>query len=115
MLDDGTEGRLGRAAGRNDADKDARDDGDGRDAEVVVEGRLDESSAFELLGAVHAAVAHGKNHLEVDLRRVTSYTDDGVAAITECLALRRELDRGVALHVATEAGRQVLLASMART
>lgn len=85
----------------------------GNRAFVKVEGRLDAEAATTLAAICHQILRDWPRRLELDLRAVSVYTRDGARAVSECLLLCRRLDDGVGITVATDAGRQALLDSMA--
>jgi hypothetical protein len=86
----------------------------GDEARVVVDGSLDATAASEIATAWQAVVDDRPRRVDLDLRGVTTFTAPGAAAITDCLSVGRRLDDGVGVRVATDAGRSVLLQSMAR-
>lgn len=87
----------------------------GRLARVAVDGQLDIAAAHELEELCDRVVHDNATRLELDLTGVTIYTRSGAGAISRCLLLRRHLEGGVGVIVATDAGRRILLESMALT
>lgn len=85
---------------------------DGR-VRISVSGVLDARAAASLAAACSRVLAASPRRLELDLDGVTECTDDGVEAVSACLVLARHLDEGVAVTVATDAGRRALLGSLA--
>lgn len=79
---------------------------------LVVSGNLNAEAATVIEGLCDRARAESPRRLQVDLRQVTGFTSGGAAAITDCLALRRDLPDGVVITVATDAGRRAMLESM---
>ncbi|MGH9119576.1 MAG: hypothetical protein ACRD0A_17375 [Acidimicrobiales bacterium] len=69
---------------------------------LLVHGRLDAAAGAALLDSVRTGRAPGVNRLEVDLRDVGEFTDDGA----DCLVGVRELGVGLAhgVHYRTTAG-----------
>ena len=81
-------------------------------ATVRVEGLLDTIAAGHLNEICREVVREWPDRVELDLSAVTTYTSDGVAAVSDCRMLCRRLNGGVGIKVATTAGRQALLDSM---
>ncbi|HVT22349.1 MAG TPA: hypothetical protein VHE57_13285 [Mycobacteriales bacterium] len=80
---------------------------------VRVEGQLDTVAAGHLSDICREVLRDWPERVELDLSAVTNYTTDGAAAVSDCLMLWRRLNGGVGIKVATQAGRQALLDSMA--
>lgn len=80
---------------------------------VQVSGDLDGTCGRDLTAACMRALLDTPTRLDVDLRHVDAYTDEGAAALSECLRLGRHLAEGVNVQVCTDGGRRALLASMA--
>ena len=87
----------------------------GRLARVAVDGLLDVEAARVLDDLCDQLVRDEAKRLELDLTGVTTYTSAGAGAVSHCLMLRRRLEGGVGVIVATDAGRAILLESMALT
>jgi hypothetical protein len=82
-------------------------------ARVTVDGSLDGVAASNLGAVCRQVLRDWPRRLELDLCGVSMYTGDGAKAVSDCLMLCRRLDEGVGITVATDAGRQALLDSMA--
>ena len=82
-------------------------------ARVTVEGTLDSEAATNLGVICRQVLRDWPRRLKLDLCGVSIYTRDGARAVSDCLMLCRRLDDGVGIAVATDAGRQALLDSMA--
>ena len=80
---------------------------------VQVTGELDEANGRDLTEACTRVLRDRPSRLDVDLRKVTAYTAEGAAALSECVRLGRHLIDGVNIQVCTEGGRRALLESMA--
>jgi hypothetical protein len=87
-------------------------DGQGR-TRIVVTGRLDAASSDDLTSLCAAIVEERPQGIAFDLTEISGATDDGVEAMSECLAVGRTLTGGVDIAVASSAGRQLLLATLA--
>lgn len=85
----------------------------GEVARVRVDGLLDTAAAADLGEVCREVMRDWPGRVELDLSAVTTYTPAGAVAVSDCLLLCRRLERGVGITVATEAGRQALLDSMA--
>jgi hypothetical protein len=84
----------------------------GASTRVVVTGALDAAAAAEIGAAFRAVVHDWPRRVDLDLRRVTTFTRPGAAAVADCLSVGRRLPDGVGVRVATAAGRSALLSSM---
>ena len=84
----------------------------GRLARVCVDGQLDVEAAETLAEILTQVLQDSPRRLELDLTGVTAYTRAGAGAVSQCLMMRRSLEDGVGIVVATEAGRRILLDSM---
>jgi hypothetical protein len=82
-------------------------------ARVRIDGLLDTAAALALGSVCREVMRDWPSRVELDLSAVTTCTDDGTAAVSDCLLLCRRLDDGVCITVATAAGRRALLDSMA--
>jgi len=82
-------------------------------ARVTVRGCLDREAASNLGAVCRQVLRDWPQRLELDLCGVSLYTTDGARAVSDCLMLCRRLEQGVGITVATDAGRQALLDSMA--
>jgi hypothetical protein len=80
---------------------------------VLVNGPLDGTTAAALLEAVRTGVGPGIERLEVDLRNVDDFTDDGAGSLTEVRDLGRGLARGVHYRTTVGAGRDAFLVAFA--
>jgi hypothetical protein len=80
---------------------------------IAVIGALDERHGRMLLNATEQAASCGGNRVCVDLREVTGFTDDGVAAAVDCCRLASGLPRGVSFVVSAGHSRKALLAILA--
>ena len=78
---------------------------------IAVEGGLDVLTGEALIDAATAAVATGPSHLDIDLRGLESFTDDGARALVTCRTLGSDLPGG--LHYRTSRGpwREALLSA----
>jgi hypothetical protein len=70
---------------------------------IAVERHLDQPTGEALVEAAGAAVATGPSRLDIDLRGLESFTDDGARALVACRGLGSKLSEG--LHYRTAGGR----------
>jgi hypothetical protein len=80
---------------------------------LLVHGRLDVSTAGALLEAVRDGLAPGVDRLEVDLRDVDDFTEDGAGSLVSVRDLGGGLARGVHYRTTSGAGGEALLAAFA--
>jgi hypothetical protein len=78
---------------------------------IAVEGGLDVSTGNALIDAATAAVATGPSHLDIDLRALESFTDEGARALVTCRALGSDLPGGLHYRTSRGPGREALLAA----
>ena len=88
-------------------------EGDDDAAVVVVTGALDLAAGHLLTTLAAGAVERGATRLEVDLHAVTSFTDEGAAALRVCRQLGADLPAGVHYRTGPGAGRTALIAAYA--
>jgi hypothetical protein len=69
---------------------------------VALEGTLDQATALALVDAVVREVAKKPKRVDIDLRLLTSFADDGVKALARCRELCSQLPGG--LHYRTDDG-----------
>jgi anti-anti-sigma regulatory factor len=79
---------------------------------VVVDGTLDADGARNLLRVAALAATYVRDPITVDLSGVESYTEEGIAAVTGCRRLSRELGGALTIRVRGGAGAQALMASL---
>lgn len=85
----------------------------GEHARLTVDGPLDAEAARTVAALCRRILQEWPRRLDLDLRAVEVYTGDGARAVSDCLLLCRRLEDGVGVTVATDAGRRMLLESMA--
>jgi hypothetical protein len=78
---------------------------------IAVEGGLDQSTGVALVDAATAAVATGPSHLDIDLRGLESFTDEGARALVTCRAVGSDLLGGLHYRTSRGPGREALLAA----
>jgi hypothetical protein len=78
---------------------------------IAVGGGLDQSTGEALVDAATAAAAAGPSHLDIDLRGLESFTDDGARALVTCRALGSGLPGGLHYRTSRGPGREALLAA----
>jgi len=76
---------------------------------IAVEGGLDVLTGEALIDAATAAVATGPSHLDIDLRGLESFTDDGARALVACRTLGSDLPGGLHYRTSRGPGREALL------
>jgi hypothetical protein len=84
---------------------------DGTAVVIAVEGGLDQSTGNALIDAATAAVATGPSHLDIDLRGLDSFTDEGAMALVTCRSLGSDLPGGLHYRTSRGPGREALLAA----
>jgi hypothetical protein len=84
---------------------------DGSAVVIAVEGGLDQSTGEALIDAATAAVATGPSHLDIDLRGLESFTDEGARALVTCRTLGSELPGGLHYRTNRGPGRDALLSA----
>jgi hypothetical protein len=80
---------------------------------LLVHGRLDDVAGAQLLDAVAAGLVPGIVRLDVDLRDVDGFTDDGAAALVRVRDLGSALADGVRYRSAAGAGGDAFLSAFA--
>ncbi|MFP3900092.1 MAG: hypothetical protein ACLFXM_04505 [Acidimicrobiia bacterium] len=80
---------------------------------IAVEHRLDRLAGDALLDAASAAVATGPSRLDIDLRRLESFTDEGARSLVSCRTLGSRLAEGLHYRTGRGPGRDALLAAYA--
>ena len=78
---------------------------------IAVEGGLDQSTGEALIDAATAAVATGPSHLDIDLRGLESFTDEGARALVTCRTLGSDLPGGLHYRTSRGPGREALLSA----
>jgi hypothetical protein len=78
---------------------------------IAVEGGLDISAGEALIDAANAAVATGPSHLDIDLRGLASFTDEGARALVTCRSLGSGLPGGLHYRTSRGPGREALLSA----
>jgi hypothetical protein len=84
---------------------------DGTAVVIAVAGGLDQSTGQALIDAATAAVATGPSHLDIDLRSLESFTDEGASALVTCRTLGSELPGGLHYRTSRGPGREALLSA----
>ncbi|MGH9290254.1 MAG: STAS domain-containing protein [Acidimicrobiales bacterium] len=84
---------------------------DGTAVVIAVAGGLDQSTGQALIDAATAAVATGPSHLDIDLRGLGSFTDEGARALVTCRTLGSELPGGLHYRTSRGPGREALLSA----
>jgi len=84
-------------------------------AAVVLElsDALDPMVGRVLIDAVASAVATAPERVDIDLRSLMSWTDEGARALVRCRELCRDLPDGLHYRTGRGAGREALLAAYA--
>ncbi len=84
-------------------------------AAVVLElsDALDPMVGRVLIDAVASAVATAPERVDIDLRSLVSWTDEGARSLVRCRELCRDLPDGLHYRTGRGAGREALLAAYA--
>lgn len=80
---------------------------------LAVGRRLDDSAGAALLEAANAALTRAPVRVDIDLRGLESYTDDGARALVACRDLGARLPGGLHYRTDRGPGREALLAAYA--
>jgi hypothetical protein len=80
---------------------------------IAIERHLDQPTGEALVDAATAAVATGPSRLDIDLRGLESFTDDGARALVACRGLGAKLPEGLHYRTGRGPGREALLAAYA--
>jgi hypothetical protein len=78
---------------------------------IAVERTLDAPEGEALLAAAQAALATGPARLDIDLRALEGYTDEGARALVACRDLGSQLAEGLHYRTGKGPGREALLAA----
>ena len=76
---------------------------------IVVERTLDAHAGDTLVKLATAAVDNGPDRLDIDLRWLQSYTEEGARALVACRALGTRLAEGLHYRTGRGPGREALL------
>jgi hypothetical protein len=76
---------------------------------LVVDGSLDAREGETLLRLATAAVDSGPDRLDIDLRGLRDYTEDGARALVACRSLGPRLAEGLHYRTGRGPGREALL------
>ena len=87
----------------------------GEDLAVVltIEGTLDGDAGDALLQATRTAAADGVPRIDIDLRRITDFTDEGARSLLRCRELCGALLDGLHYRAGQGPGREALLTAYA--
>lgn len=78
---------------------------------IAVERTLDAREGEALVEAARAALAAGPARLDIDLRALEGYTEEGARALVACRDLGAELPEGLHYRTGKGPGREALLAA----
>lgn len=78
---------------------------------IAVEGNLDLSTGEALLTAASGAVGTGTTRLDIDLRALDDFSDEGATALVHCRELGAHLAEGLHYRTGRGPGREALLAA----
>jgi hypothetical protein len=82
---------------------------------LTVERRLDTAAGDALLLAATAALSTAPDRLDIDLRSIDGYTEDGARALVECRSIGAGLAGGLHYRTGRGPGREALLAAYSST
>lgn len=107
-----TSGHDGRNAARDDQENPAITVlQEGTTVVIAVEGNLNLSTGEALLSAANAVVGTGTTRLDIDLRALDEFNDEGASALVSCRALGAQLAEGLHYRTGRGPGREALLAA----
>jgi hypothetical protein len=107
-------------SGGHDGRNSSRDDQDapnvtvateGTTVVIAVEGNLNLTTGEALLSAASAAVGTGTTRLDIDLRALDDFSDEGASALVSCRELGAHLAEGLHYRTGRGPGREALLAA----
>lgn len=78
---------------------------------IAVEGNLNLSTGEALLNAASGAVGTGTTRLDIDLRALDDFNDEGAHALVSCRELGAHLAEGLHYRTGRGPGREALLAA----
>jgi hypothetical protein len=78
---------------------------------IAVERCLDSPTGEALISAASAAVAAGPTRLDIDLRALENFTQEGADALVSCRELSSKLTEGLHYRTGRGPGRDALLAA----
>jgi hypothetical protein len=87
--------------------------GDDLTVVLTIEGALDGDAGAALLEATRAAADDGAPRIDIDLRSVTAFTDDGARSLLRCRELCGALLDGLHYRTGQGPGREALLTAYA--
>lgn len=77
---------------------------------IAVAGDLTQESGQELTRLATGAIAADVRHIDIELGRLRSFTDEGIMALSSCSELGQALPDGLDVLASGGAGRDALLA-----
>lgn len=80
-------------------------------AVLTVRGHLDAAMGERVVNAAESALDHAARRLDIDLRQVASFTEEGVAALRACRTRAARLREGLHYRTGRGPGRDALLAA----
>lgn len=86
---------------------------DGGAVVLVLSDALDHTVARVLVDAVTSAISTAPQRVDIDLRALVSWTDEGARALVTCRELCRDLPDGLHYRTGRGPGREALLAAYA--
>jgi hypothetical protein len=102
----------GRNAARDDQENPAITVAtEGTTVVIAVEGNLNLTTGEALLSAASAAVGTGTTRLDIDLRALDDFNDEGASALVSCRELGAHLAEGLHYRTGRGPGREALLAA----
>ena len=81
---------------------------------IAVHGTLDRDTGGELERVATAVATDGASKVEIDLRELAAFTEEGAASLVACRDLCARLEGGLHYRTGRGAGRDALLAAYAR-
>jgi len=78
---------------------------------IAVEGNLNLTTGEALLSAANAVVGTGTTRLDIDLRALDDFNDEGASALVSCRELGAKLAEGLHYRTGRGPGREALLAA----
>jgi hypothetical protein len=78
---------------------------------IVVEGNLDNTTGEALLSTASSVVGTGTTRLDIDLRALDDFNDEGASALVSCRDVGAHLAEGLHYRTGRGPGRDALLAA----
>ncbi len=82
---------------------------------LTIQGGLDHDTGRMIIAAAAAVSDEEVHRLDIDLRGVTHFTEEGIMALAQCRVTSRPLKEGLHFRTSQGPGREALIAAFAST